>query len=263
MRHKLEKKYKQKNLNLPLVSIITPNYNGGKYLEETIKSVLNQDYKNIEYIIIDGKSKDKSIEIIRKYKKKINTFISEKDNGIFHAVHKGIMKSKGKYIIWINSDDILHKGAAKSVVKIFKKNPKVSWINGICGYIKKDIKFFFIPYIYPQNLILNGKAHKKFWGYIQQESVSFKRSLYIKSGGLDIKSNSGGDYFLWQRFAKISKLNTFFIKIGYFRSHKDQFTKKRFYEDYTGYHSSKLDFNILRLIISLIYLPIIIIKTLI
>ena len=109
---------------LPLVSIITPNYNGEKYLEETIKNVLNQDYKNIEYIIIDGKSKDKSIEIIRKYKKKINTFISEKDNGIFHAVHKGIMKSKGKYIIWINSDDILHKGAAKNVVQIFKRNPK-------------------------------------------------------------------------------------------------------------------------------------------
>ncbi len=256
-------KYKKYNSSLPLVSIITPNFNGERYLEETIKSVINQEYKNIEYIIIDGKSNDSSKKIIKKYKKKINCFISEKDNGIFRAVHKGIKKSKGKYIIWINSDDILDKNAAKNIVKIFQNNPKVDWINGISGYIKNNIKFFFIPYIFPQKIILNGKAHKKFWGYIQQESVSFKRSLYIKSGGLNIKSNSGGDYFLWQKFAKYSKLNTFFIKIGYFRSHKDQFTKKKFYEDYTGHHSSKFNFNIIRLFVSLVSLPFIIIKTLI
>ncbi len=108
----------------PLISIITPNYNNGKYLEETIKSVINQNYKNFEFILIDGKSKDMSIKIIKKYKKFINYFESKKDKSNFHAVHKGIKKSKGKIIIWINSGDILDINATKNVAEIFKKKPK-------------------------------------------------------------------------------------------------------------------------------------------
>ncbi len=248
--------------NNPLVSIITPNFNGDKYLEETIKSVVNQTYKKIEYILIDGKSTDQSLKIIRKYRNCINIFESKKDKNIFHAVDKGIKKSSGEIIIWINSDDILHPKAAENVVKIFKSNPKINWINGICGYIKNNIKFFFIPYIYPKSIILSGKAHKKYWGYIQQESVSFKRSLYFKSGGLDIKKGSPGDYELWQKFSKISNLNTYFIKIGYFRSHPGQLSaKKNKYEKFTGNISSKYDLNLKRLIYSLIMLPIIFYKT--
>jgi len=257
----IKKEILNNNKKLPLVSIITPNYNGSKYLEETIKSVINQEYKNIEYIIIDGKSNDKSIEIINRYKNNIDYFVSEEDNGIFHAVHKGIMKSNGEYILWINSDDILHKNAAKNIIEIFNKKPEIDWINGISGYIKFNFKFFFIPYIYPQKYILNGKAHKKFWGYIQQESVCFKKSLYVKSGGLDTNSNSGGDYFLWQKFAKFSKLHTFYIKIGYFRSHANQFTKKNLYEKFTGHYSNKFNLNLSRLFLSLFSLPSIIIKT--
>ena len=120
----------------PLVSIITPNYNGEKYLEETIKSVINQSYKKIEFIVIDGKSKDNSLKIIKKYRKKISYFESKKDNNIFHAVDKGIRKSKGEIILWINSDDVLHQNAAMNVVKVFKNRPNIKWINGICGYIK-------------------------------------------------------------------------------------------------------------------------------
>ncbi len=246
----------------PLVSIITPNYNGEKYLEETINSVINQSYKNIEYIVIDGKSKDRSLKIIKNYKQYINYFESKKDNNIFHAVDKGIKKSKGEIIIWINSDDILHPSAAENVVKIFNKNPKIQWINGICGHIKFNIKFFFIPYIYPRKIILSGKAHKKFWGYIQQESVSFKKSLYLKSGGLDVNKSSAGDYLLWQKFSKLTKLNTFFIKIGYFRTHSNQLSAKKIkYERFTGHISSKFDINIKRLLLSIIMLPIIWLKT--
>ena len=248
--------------NNPLVSIITPNFNGERYLEETIKSVINQTYKKIEYILIDGKSTDQSLKIIRKYKNHINYFESKKDKNIFHAVDKGIKKSSGEIIIWINSDDILHPKAAENVVRVFRSNSNVKWINGICGYIKFNLKFFFIPYIYPKSIILAGRAHKKYWGYIQQESVSFKRSLYFKSGGLDIKKGSSGDYRLWQKFSKISNLNTYFIKIGYFRNHPDQLSaKKNKYEKFTGNISSKYDLNLKRLIYSLIMLPIIFYKT--
>ena len=246
----------------PLVSIITPNYNGEKYLEETIKSVINQSYKKIEFIVIDGKSKDNSLKIIKKYRKKISYFESKKDNNIFHAVDKGIRKSKGEIILWINSDDVLHPNAAMNVVKVFKNRPKIKWINGICGYIKFNFKFSLIPYIYPKNVIINGQAHKKFWGYIQQESISFKRSLYIKSGGLNINKGSSGDYNLWQKFAKFTELNTFFIKIGYFRSHSNQLSaKKNEYEKFTGNISNRFDLNLKRLFLSLIMLPVILLKT--
>ena len=114
--------------------------------------------------------------------------------------------------MWINSDDILHPKATENIVNIFKKNQNIKWINGICGYIKYNFKFFFIPYIYPQKIISQGKAHKKFYGYIQQESVSFKKSLYLKSGGLDISKESGGDYFLWQKICKAYNYENFFYK---------------------------------------------------
>ena len=150
----------------------------------------------------------------------------------------------------------------ENVVKIFNSNPKIQWINGVCGHIKFNIKFFFIPYIYPRKIILSGKAHKKFWGYIQQESVSFKKSLYLKSGGLDIFKGSAGDYMLWQKFSKLTKLNTFFIKIGYFRTHSNQLSANKIdYERFTGHISSKFNINIKRLLLSLIMLPIIWLKT--
>ncbi len=246
----------------PLISIITPNYNNDKYLESTIQSVINQSYKNFEFIIIDGKSKDNSLKIIKKYKKKIDFFESKKDKGNFHAVDKGIKKSKGKIILWINSGDLLDKSATKSVSEIFLKNPKINWINGRCGYIKNNIKFSFIPYAYPQKKILKGLAHKKFWGYIQQESVCFKKSLYNKSGGLVTKKNFASDYFLWKKFAKFEKLNTFFIKIGYFRTHENQISSnKDLYEKSTGFISNKFNLNISRLCYSIICLPYIILKT--
>ena len=126
-------------------------------MEKTIQSVINQSYQNIEYIVIDGGSTDGSHAIIEKYKKFINYLKIENDNGIFHAVDKGIKKSSGEYIIWINSDDILNPKAAENIVSIFKNNPNVSWINGRCGYIKNNIQFSFIPYVYPKNYIEKGK----------------------------------------------------------------------------------------------------------
>ena len=108
----------------PLVSIITPNFNGDKYLEETIRSVINQTYKNVEYVLIDGKSTDRSLKIIKKYRNKINYFESKKDNNIFHAVDKGIRKCKGEIILWINTtvsaDGFCPAGVANCVIALDK-----------------------------------------------------------------------------------------------------------------------------------------------
>ena len=109
----------------PFVSIVTPNYNGEKYLEETIKSIINQTSDDYEFILVDGKSTDNSVNIIKKYLKKINIFISEKDKSMYHAIDKGISKAKGEVIIWINSDDCYIKKQFKMYLKYLKKIQKL------------------------------------------------------------------------------------------------------------------------------------------
>lgn len=105
----------------PLVSIVTVVYNGEKYLEHTILSVLNQTYKNIEYIIIDGGSTDGTLDIIRKYENRINYWISEKDDGIYDAMNKGIDSATGEWINFMNAGDIF---ADKNVLyDVFYNNP--------------------------------------------------------------------------------------------------------------------------------------------
>lgn len=106
-----------------LVSIITPSYNQGQYIEETILSVINQTYKFIEYIIIDGGSTDNTMHIVDKYKDSINVIVSEKDKGQTDAINKGFKMAKGSIIGWINSDDILYPQCVERIVNTYAKHP--------------------------------------------------------------------------------------------------------------------------------------------
>lgn len=119
----------------PVVSIITPSFNQVAFLEQTILSVLNQTYSNIEYIIIDGGSTDGSIEIIQKYSNKLAYWVSEKDNGQTHAINKGLQKSKGKIIAYLNADDLLENDAVENVVVEFFKHPEAALVYGCCATI--------------------------------------------------------------------------------------------------------------------------------
>lgn len=114
----------------PLISIITVVYNGSKTLEQTIQSVINQSYNNIEYIIIDGGSTDGTIDIIKKYEKKISFWISEPDKGLYDAMNKGISHAKGEVIGMINSDDWYEPNAVELIVKSFIENPNKRIFHG-------------------------------------------------------------------------------------------------------------------------------------
>lgn len=114
----------------PKVSIITPSYNQGEYLEETILSVLNQTYGNIEYIVIDGGSTDNSVDIIRKYEERITFWCSEKDKGQADAINKGLKRATGDMVCWINSDDVLYPNFVEKFVNYFVAHPDVDFLYG-------------------------------------------------------------------------------------------------------------------------------------
>jgi len=195
----------------PLFSIITVVYNGEKFLEKTITSVINQSYKNFEFIVIDGGSTDKSLKIIKKYEKKIDYWVSEKDNGIYDAFNKGMIVSKGEFIGFINSDDIYKKDALSIISNYIRQNKTTDFI---FGSVKKHWG------------ILHGyKPHKiKYsWGFYSSHSTGFfiKRKAAEKVGFYNIKYKYHADYDYFYRLIVKNKMKGISTKkkevVGIFR----------------------------------------------
>jgi glycosyltransferase involved in cell wall biosynthesis len=122
-----------KRLN-ELVSIITPSFNQGKYLAETMNSVLKQDYPNLEYLVIDGASNDNTVEVIHAFENKLAYWCSEPDRGQTDAINKGFAKAKGQILAWINSDDTYNPGAVRQAVEYLHDHPDV-------GMVYSDLHF--------------------------------------------------------------------------------------------------------------------------
>ena len=203
----------KKNLKL---SIVTPNLNGGKYIEQTIKSVINQKYKNIEYIIIDGGSTDNSHAIIKKYLNRIKHFIIRKDKNMYEAINHGFSLAKGDILTWINSDDFYFDNCLEPILKKIEKN-NYKWINCISSSISKGkISSYPVPFYFPQKYIVKGKCHKSDFGFIPQESVFFTKKLYLNSGGVPINYKLAGDFYLWKKMATSEKLHPINLKCAIF-----------------------------------------------
>ena len=196
---------------LPLFSIITVVYNGEQFLEKTIKSVINQNNKNFEYIVIDGGSDDSSRDIIKRYEKKIDYWVSEKDKGIYDAFNKGMAVAKGQFIGFINSDDI------------YKKNG----LNIISNYIErnKDADFIFGSVKKHWGILHGYQPHKiKYsWGFYSSHSTGFfiKRKAAEKTGLYNIKYKYHADYDYFFRLIVKNKMKGIATKktevIGVFR----------------------------------------------
>lgn len=202
----------------PTISIVTPSFNQGAYIEQTILSVLEQNYPNLEYIIIDGGSTDGSVDIIRRYEKYLTYWVSEPDGGMYHALQKGFTRTTGEIMGWINSDDMYHKGAFSIVAEVFSQYPRIDWLSGVPTIFDEQGRTTTIKPLrrYSRFLFfLNSQE------WVQQESTLWRRSLWEKSGNaISTAYQLAGDFELWMRFFRYSKPTLVEALIGGFRARK-------------------------------------------
>lgn len=180
---------------LPKISIVTPSFNQGQYLEETILSVLNQRYPHVEYIIVDGGSTDASVEVIKHYEKHLAWWVSEKDRGQSHAINKGLERVTGDIVAYINSDDVFLPGAFDVVAKVFQENPQANWVCGSCilfGHADEAC-------VKPASPV-PGVPEWLHFNRIPQQSSFWRCSLMDRVGLFEEKFRYVFDYEYWVRF---------------------------------------------------------------
>lgn len=179
----------------PRISVVTPSYNQEQFLEEAIRSVLLQNYPNLEYILIDGGSTDGSVEIIQKYESYLNFWVSESDDGQSHAINKGFAQSSGHILCWINSDDMLKPGALELVAKTLKDISMASWLVGSSELINTE--GLLIENRTPSENITHEIILSWSENWFPQQSTFWTRAMWNGTGPLNEILHYAMDYALW------------------------------------------------------------------
>lgn len=159
------------------ISIVTPSYNQGQFLEETILSVLNQNYPNLEYMVIDGGSTDQTVDVIRRYEDRLNYWVSEKDRGQVHAINKGLARCTGEIFAFINSDDVYLPGAFAAVAEYFEAHPDAEWVCGDTRMFGEGHETKMIRAVIPKSA-----AHCLSWAYKAPQPGHFWKRNLLGSG---------------------------------------------------------------------------------
>lgn len=195
---------------LPLVSIITPSYNQGEFLEQTIQSVLNQSYPKIEYLVIDGGSQDQSLEIIRRFSDRLDYWESNPDRGQAEAINKGLLRAKGHILGWLNSDDILLPSSVSLVVNTLIDHPEIDVVYGRLNRIDEGGKLVPTP-VLPKDRVTFEAAHAIGECVVNQPGCFWRRRMTERVGYLDESLRYVMDYEYWLRMlvagAKFKRLD--------------------------------------------------------
>ena len=211
-------------MHFPRISVVTPSYNQGKFIEDTIESVLDQGYPNLEYIVVDGGSTDGSVDIIRRYQKDLACWVSEKDGGAADAVAKGFSRATGTILAYLNSDDLYLPGSLNAIVEAMR-DPAV------------DVAYGNTYWIDSSGNILGERRQTPFvrMGYLyggfdlQQPATFWRRDLYAKCGGMDPSYLFAFDTDLFTRFAthgaRFKHVNKF---VASFRIHPQSKSSNQF-----------------------------------
>jgi hypothetical protein len=215
----------------PTISLVTPSYNQAEYLEHALRSVLEQEYPNLEYIVMDGGSDDGSPSIIERYGSDLAYWQSGPDQGMYDALNRGIARSTGEIMGWLNSDDLHFPWTLHVVGSIFHDFPSVDWITTLqrgwgdrTGVVGVNGMKGFAREAFRQGRYGGWKNSLLKYGYIQQESTFWRRSLWEASEGLSLTCGDAADFDLWCQFYKRSDLHGVNVPLGIFRQHADQKT---------------------------------------
>ncbi len=178
------------------VSIVTPSYNQGPFLDQTIRSVLGQDYPEIEYIVVDGGSTDESVDVIRGYADRLAWWVSEKDAGQADALRKGFARATGDVFAWLNSDDLFAPGAVREAVALLKANPGAGLVYGNAASIDASGRLL-------NDMVFRqyGREELAAFNIICQPAVFMRRDAYLEAGGIDLAYHFLLDHHLWLRIA--------------------------------------------------------------
>lgn len=185
----------------PLVTIVTPSYNQARFLEATLRSVLEQDYPSIEYLVIDGDSTDGSVDILHRYADRLSWWVSEKDSGQSEAINKGLKRARGEFIGWLNSDDVYLPGAVSAAVAAFQAHPEAGVVYGDALAIDAAGKEFNLmrarQYSLPDLMAFN---------IICQPAAFMRRSVLEQVNFLNPAYHLLMDNLLWMEMARLAPL---------------------------------------------------------
>ena len=183
------------------ISVVTCSYNQAEFLEATLRSVLDQNYPNLEYIVIDGGSTDGSVEIIERYQHRLAYWVSEPDAGQTDALIKGFSRATGDVLAWLNSDDLYEPGTLHEVARHFDAHHDHRFVYGDATWVdrggallrsKREMPYNRFVWLYSGN-------------YMPQPSAFWRRDLYEQVGGLDAGFDLAMDADLWARFAEVTR----------------------------------------------------------
>jgi len=191
-------------MNIPIkISIITPTLNQAMFIERTIRSVFDQRYPDLEFIIIDGGSKDETLDILKQYEGRL-TWISEKDKGQTDAINKGLRMSTGDIIAYLNSDDVYEPGALARVAEYFTAHPETMWLTGKCRIIDeqdREVRGMITRY---KNFLLRHYSYKVLLvtNPVSQPATFWRRAVIDEFGLFDVSEHLVMDYEYWLRIGR-------------------------------------------------------------
>ena len=217
------------------ISIITVTLNMANTIEQTLLSILSQEYKDLEYIVLDGGSTDGTVEIIKKYEHKLAFFRSAKDEGQYPSIQEGFNMATGEVVAYLNGDDILMPNTLSTISEIFSKFNDVKWITGMPGFLDEKGNYVCARknlLSYSKNDIAAGLHRFGLLGTIQQESTFYKKELLDKAGGLDLSLKYAADFKLWKDFAKYEELHYVDIPLAAFRRRPGEQLSSVYWEEY-------------------------------
>lgn len=213
----------------PKVSIITPSYNQGPFIERTIRSVLDQGYPNLEYIVMDGGSADGTIDILRRYEGRL-TWISEQDKGQADAINKGIGRATGDIVAYLNSDDVYESGSLQRVAEHFRAHRETMWITGKCRIIDEQDRETRRPITAYKNFLLRHFSYSLLLvtNPVSQPATFWRREAVKEFGLFDENEHLVMDYEYWLRIGKKYPLTVLDEYLAGFRVYASSKTSRLF-----------------------------------